>query len=137
MLITLLSQRHASPRHVSLGGAFHTFNKLYTSKTSPRVPPSRVAELCTYMRWCGQIWVDTEPNDELPLAMTKLRSIRFYLLWWCNGRVGFSMVNGEKLSMTILGDNLSPIVSIHGEGRESGARTSSQAFLSNYAWLHL
>ncbi len=68
MLITfkLLSQGHASPRHVCLGGLH----------ISPRGAPSRGAKLCTYLRWFARPdRADTEPYYELPLPVTKLRSI--------------------------------------------------------------
>ncbi len=43
---------------------------------SPRGAPSRGAKLCTYLRWFARPdKVSTEPYYELPLPVTKLRSI--------------------------------------------------------------
>ncbi len=57
--------RLCCPRHVCLGGSI-----------SPRGAPSRGAKLCTYLRWFARPdRVNTEPYYELPLPVTKLRSI--------------------------------------------------------------
>ena len=43
---------------------------------SPRTAPSKGAKLCTYLRWFAQPdRISTEPYYELPLPVTKLRSI--------------------------------------------------------------
>ncbi len=43
---------------------------------SPRCAPSKGAKLCTYLRWFARPdRISTEPYYELPLPVTKLRSI--------------------------------------------------------------
>ncbi len=54
-------------RDISVWGRLHI---------SPRGAPSRGAKLCTYLRWFARPdRVNTEPYYELPLPVTKLRSI--------------------------------------------------------------
>ncbi len=64
MLITLLFARPCWPETCLCGGAF-TFRS-----------PSKGAKLCTYLRWFARPdRTSTEPYYELPLPVTKLRSI--------------------------------------------------------------
>ncbi len=58
---------------------------------SPRGTPSRGAKLCTHLRWFARPdRVSTEPYHELPLPLTKLRSIFHFrvgahsLPVWCH-----------------------------------------------------
>ncbi len=59
-------------RNMSVWGGLHI---------SPRGTPSRGAKLCTYLRWFARPdRIDTEPYYELPLPVTKLRSIFHFLV---------------------------------------------------------
>ncbi len=59
-------------RDMSVWGGLHI---------SPRGAPSRGAKLCTYLRWFARPdRVNTEPYYELPLPVTKLRSI--FIFGW-------------------------------------------------------
>ncbi len=67
MLITLLFARPCWPETCLYGGGLHI---------SPRCAPSKGAKLCTYLRWFARPdRISTEPYYELPLPVTKLRSI--------------------------------------------------------------
>ena len=62
-------------RDMSVWGGLHI---------SPRGAPSRGAKLCTYLRWFARPdRVNTEPYYELPLPVTKLRSIFGWVLIPC------------------------------------------------------
>ncbi len=72
MLITLRFARPCWPGTCLFwgGGGEGGFHML------PRGAPSRGAKLCTYLRWFARPdRITTEPCYELPLAVTKLRSI--------------------------------------------------------------
>ncbi len=67
MLITLLFARPCWPETCLCGGMLHI---------SPRGAPSKGAKLCTYLRWFARPdRISTEPYYELPLPVTKVRSI--------------------------------------------------------------
>ncbi len=63
---------------------------------SPRGAPSRVAKLCTYLRWFARPGrVDTEPYYVLPLPVIKLRSI-FYIFHFRVGARSLTVEQGRE-----------------------------------------
>ncbi len=76
LLLLLLAFRKAMlARDMSVWGGLHI---------SPRGAPSKGAKLCTYLRWFARPdRISTEPYYELPLPVTKLRSIFGWVLIPC------------------------------------------------------